>query len=892
MWSKTQQLRSLGISKVGEHALVSEYRLDANGLRILLVENHSAPVVVHLVLYGVGGANEGTGQSGFAHLLEHLKYKANNFDETLNAFGADNNASTGHDVTDYYVISPSEHLNTIISMEALRMRNLPFSDADHAAEVKVVLDEIAKYKKDPDDALTDKLLAKAFKVHPYRISVLGSPKDLKASTAQQLKEFNNAFYWPNNATVILVGDFESLAALEMIKQHYGTLPASPKPIPTVDTVEPAQNGERRFTLKWKDEIEPRVIIGYHIPEATHDDTAALSVLAYALGSEEKPDSILYKTLIESEKATEVNAVNQENVHPALFHFTATCQSDVSPDEVEALLHDCIEHFKTTPIDAELLQSIKTFARKDTAIKRDDLKSFAEFLAESQACVHWQWRFQVPDLIDAVTADDVMRVAKTYFKKSNRTVGHLVAPNTVTTLTPESDDEAQNPEPNLANIADQNSSLASDLVSTRDKTRLRFSFNERVKKTILPNGLTVVAMSTPGTGTVSLSGFTRAGELHAPCGQSMTPEIVAMSLQNGTDKISKDEISKLCHEMDSLLDFEIGETRTRYAATVVKDDLGNYLSLLGEVITNPSFKLRDLRLTKSRFKSALKDCANDTAEMGILALNQALYQPGHLMRRPSYDEAQRELASIGRDDLINFHTKYWTPSATVLAIVGDFDADKVLDFIPESMKKWSGPQAVMLSAPVFTLPSMSQRINLEMAGQDRPDIVIGLPVDLDRFSGDITDALIANSHLGGDTMMGRLGKMVRDTHGLTYGIVSRFSNLFIKGGIWDIQFATKSADVDKALSLIDDVWQEFYSKGLTEEQLAREKSNMKGKFAISMSSTLGIANVLANNEYCQRCSKWLDQQGDRFDKVTVDSVNAAIKKHFDLSRSVTVVAGMK
>lgn len=888
MWSKTQQLRSLGISKVAEHAGVQEYRLDANGLRILLVENHNAPVFVHLILFKVGGANEGAGQSGFAHLLEHLKYKGNNFDETLNRFGADNNASTGLDVTDYHVISPSEHLETVIKLEALRVRNLPFTDGDHSAEVKVVLDEIAKYKKDPDDALTDKLMAKAFKVHPYRIPVLGSPKDLKASTAQQLKDFNNTFYWPNNATVILVGDFDSLTALTHIKQYYGVLPASPGPVPTVNVVEPAQHAERRFTLKWKDEIDPRVVIGYRIPEATHEDTAALSVLAYALGSEEKPDSILYKTLIESEKASEANAVNRESVHPDLFHLTATCESDVSPDEVEDLLLGCIEHYKTNLIDADLLKSIKTFARKDTAIKRDDLKSFAEFLAESQACVNWQWRFQVPDFIDAVTPDDVMRVAKTYFTKANRVVGHLVAPNTVTELASDSHDDALNLEPNLARNTGQNTNL----VSGGEKTRPSFSFEKRVKRIILPNGLTIVAMSTPGTGTVSLSGFTRAGEWHAPCGQSMIPEIVAMSLANGTEHLSKDEISKLCHEMDSLLDFDIGETCTQYTGTVVKEDLANYLSLIGEVITKPAFKTRDLRLTKTRFKTALKDCAKDTAEVAILAFNQALYPPGHLMRRPSYDEAQRELASIDRNDLVQFHQKYWTPSATVLAIVGDFDADKVLDYVPDSLKNWSGPQAVLLSAGLFTLPSMSQRIDVKMSGEDRPDIVIGLPVELDWHSSDIAEAIIANSHLGGDTTMGRLGKVVRDTHGLTYGIVSALGDLLLKGGIWNIQFATKDSDVDKALALVDQVWREFYSNGLSEEQLIREKSNVKGKFAISMSSTLGIANVLAKNEYTMHDLQWLDDHSARFDKVTVDSVNAAIKKHFDMNRSITVVAGAK
>lgn len=893
MWSISKKLRSLGISKGAEYEGVCEYRLDANGLRILLVENHSAPVFVHLLLFGVGGCNEETGQAGFAHFLEHLKYKGNDFDNILNAFGADNNASTGHDFTDFHVISPIEHLETVIKLEAARVRNLPFTDTDHASEVKVVLDEIAKYKKDPDDVLQDKLMAKAFRVHPYRLPILGTAKDLKGSKAQDLKDFNDKFYWPNNATVILVGDFETLAVLEMIKRHYGVLPPFAGTLPTVDVVEPAQEAERRFEVKWKDEVEPRVMIGYHIPEATHQDMAAITMLAYVLGSEEKPDSILYRALVDTEKASAANAVNQENIHPGMFLLTATCEGSASAHEVESILLDCMERLKTEPVSEELLNTIKLFVRKDCEIKRDDFKSFAEFLAESiSTSGHWQWRLHNPKQVDAVTAQDVMRVCRTYFTRENRTVGHLVASNTVQAAPGDTAPGSTAPSLNHKPATETESAKSAPLVQTADSSGSgRLSFSDRVKKIVLDNGLTVVAMSTPGTGTASISGFTRAGEMHTPAGKAYLPELVALSFEGGTDKLSKDEVSRRCHEMNALLDFKIGSTRTRFSATVVRDDLGDYLSLLGEIITNPSFKARDLKIAKANVKSAVKECLVSTDEMSMMELNQALHQPGSIHRWTTFNQALKELPSITREDLADFHRQFWSPHGTVLAIVGDFDSDKVLELIPDTFKKWKGPQVVHFAVPDVVLPAEARRIDVKMTPEERPDIMIGLPVNLDRNSKDIIDALIANSHLGGDTMMGRLGKVVRVTHGLTYGITSRFSNLFARGGTWDIRFATKAEDVDKALKLIDEVWHEFFEKGLSQEQLDREKSNMLGRFAIGMCSTLGIANVLANNEYCQRCNKWLDRQKDRFDAVTVDSVNTAIKNHFDLSRAVTVVAGL-
>ncbi len=237
---------------------ISEYTLDANGLQVLLLPDHSAPVITYQVTYRVGSRNEVTGTTGATHLLEHLMFKGSTHfnrelgtkvDQILDPIGATNNASTWVDRTNYHETFGAEHLPLIVRMEADRMRGLLLRDSDRQPEMTVVRNEFERGENSPFQALMKEITAAAYVAHPYHHSTIGWRSDIEQVSTAKLREFYDTYYWPDNATVSVVGDFQPAAALALVRQHYAAIPRAPKPIPQLYTQEPEQTGPRRVVVK-------------------------------------------------------------------------------------------------------------------------------------------------------------------------------------------------------------------------------------------------------------------------------------------------------------------------------------------------------------------------------------------------------------------------------------------------------------------------------------------------------------------------------------------------------------------------------------------------------------------------------------------------------------------
>ncbi len=275
--------------KVSEVKGVSEFKLE-NGLRVLIAENHSAPVATLLVVYRVGSRNEAVGNTGSTHFLEHMLFKGtenhnaekgNGIDDLLTQIGAYWNATTWFDRTSYYEVVPNDFLEMCVELEADRMRNLRLRQEDHDSEMSVVRNELERGENHPEEALEKELYAIAFREHPYHHPTIGWRSDVESVPMSRLRDFYNTFYWPNNATVIALGDFTTDHALELINKHFGSIPTAPHAIPEVYTTEPPQEGERRFEVTRAGDM-PRVWIGFHVPEATHDDNYPLAAIRHLL----------------------------------------------------------------------------------------------------------------------------------------------------------------------------------------------------------------------------------------------------------------------------------------------------------------------------------------------------------------------------------------------------------------------------------------------------------------------------------------------------------------------------------------------------------------------------------------------------------------------------------
>ncbi len=420
-----------GFSFVKTVGAISEYTLDANGLTVLLMPEHSSPTLTFMVTYRVGSRNEVTGTTGATHLLEHLMFKGtpefnrekgNSVDQFLERIGGQYNATTGQDRTNYYANIGNEHLEGYLAIEADRMRNLWLRDSDRQPEMTVVRNEFERGENSPVQALFKEIFQTAFVAHPYHHPTIGWRSDIENVPIEKLKEFYDTFYWPNNATVSIIGDIDPAAALALVKKHYGVYPRSPAPIPELYTVEPDQTGPRRTIVKRAGELG-WVALAHKIPAATHPDFPALNLLTAIVG--DGKNSRLYRTITDRNLANAVYVFPFANRDPALTFTFIALAPGVTHEQVEKIALEEIERVKTDGVtDAELQAAIAKFLA-DTAYKRDGSFSIADNLNEWIAAGDWTLYYGIEDATKKVTTADIQRVAKQYLDVDRSTTGWFV-----------------------------------------------------------------------------------------------------------------------------------------------------------------------------------------------------------------------------------------------------------------------------------------------------------------------------------------------------------------------------------------------------------------------------------------------------------------------------------
>jgi zinc protease len=410
---------------------IDEYRLDHNGLTVLLVPDHSAPVLTFEVTYRVGSRNEVTGVTGSTHLLEHMMFKGsdayndakgNSIKQLLERVGGQFNASTGADRTNYFATIGKENLEGYIAIEADRMRNLWLHESDRQSEMTVVRNEFERGKNDPDNVLVEEVTSAAYVALPYHHPTIGWRSDIEHVPIEKLRDFYNTFYWPNNATVTVVGDFETANALALIKKYYGMYPRSPAPIPTIYTEEPAQTGERRVTVKRPGEAGT-VILAHKVPNGRDADQPALEMLDAILSSGK--NARLYRALVDQGMALSAGAGTDLHYDLSLHTLYAALTPETAHEAAEKVLWAEINKIKTAGVTAAEVERVKQQYIAEDAYKRDGTAAIASELSEWIGIGDWTLYVTFPQKVQQVTPADVQRVAKQYFKEDETTAGWFV-----------------------------------------------------------------------------------------------------------------------------------------------------------------------------------------------------------------------------------------------------------------------------------------------------------------------------------------------------------------------------------------------------------------------------------------------------------------------------------
>ncbi|MEC7030594.1 MAG: pitrilysin family protein [Pseudomonadota bacterium] len=410
-----------------------KFEMVANGLQIILMPNNVSEVCGFQVTYHVGSRNEGVGHTGATHILEHLMFKgskkfnkeSNNNIDQLENIGAILNATTWLDRTNYFEVLPKQYLEQAIAIEADRMRHAFIDEDDRQAEMTVVRNEFERDENSPMSALHKNIWSTAYIAHPYHHNTIGWLSDIENVSIERLKEFYNTFYWPNNATVTVVGNFEEKAVLELISKYFGKITASPHKLPEMYTQEPKQDGPKRVVVKRVG--QPGIVaVAFKTPPGL--DTAHLHIQLISGVLQMGKSSRLYKRLVAKGLALSLYAEDYPNIDPGLLVIYAALTPQSTHEQVEAIILEEIEKLKTELISTDELSRVKAMIKADSIYQQGSFFSSLSQINEAIALLDWRYYLDLPKKMEKVTAKDIQRTAQTYLIEDSSTTGYFIPKN--------------------------------------------------------------------------------------------------------------------------------------------------------------------------------------------------------------------------------------------------------------------------------------------------------------------------------------------------------------------------------------------------------------------------------------------------------------------------------
>ena len=410
---------------------IEEYQLKSNGLKVLMLQDSSTPVATFMVTYHVGSRNEAIGYTGSTHLLEHLMFKGSRnynkeketaiWDELQN-IGAQINATTWNDRTNYFEVVPSQYLEKAISIEADRMRYSFLRDEDRQPEMTVVRNEYERGENSPFDVLDKNIWATAYQAHPYHHSTIGWRSDIENVSTERLKDFYNIYYWPNNATATVIGDFNVDSTLSLIEKYFGEHSKSEHEIPKVYTEEPQQEGPRRIVVKRTGQAGITAV-AHKTPHGLHNDIHAIHLLGKILC--DGKSSRLYQKIVDQGLATSLFMYDFPFKDNGLFITYAFLTPEVSNQKVEEIILDEYNDIINNGVDQEELNRAIAKTRATVAFSRDGSYAVASALNEAIAIGDWEFYTNFLDNIEDVSTENIQLAAKQYLVEDQSTVGWFI-----------------------------------------------------------------------------------------------------------------------------------------------------------------------------------------------------------------------------------------------------------------------------------------------------------------------------------------------------------------------------------------------------------------------------------------------------------------------------------
>ncbi len=866
---------------------VSEYRLD-NGLKVLLAPDASRPTNTVNITYLVGSRQEGYGETGMAHLLEHLLFKGTpkhpDIPQQLSKRGMRPNGMTTYDRTQYFETfsASDDNLAWALGLEADRMVNSFVSAEDLRSEMTVVRNEMERGENSPGQVLREKMLASAYQWHSYGRSVIGARSDVENVRIANLQAFYRTYYQPDNAVLTVAGKIDSTRTLALIEQSFGAIPKPTRVLPPVYTIEPAQEGARSVKLERRGENRQMQVV-YHTPSGAHPDAVVLDVFAQILA--DTPSGRLHKALVESGMATAVGGWSAGLHDPGFTSFSVQMPKDASPDTVRRALLSTIEDTSTRPVTAAEVETAKRALQTGYEQTLSDSGRMAMALSGAISLGDWRLFFWQRDQLAKITAEEVNRVAQQYFRPDNRTLGEFVPQDAFSPVTIPTTPNVE------ALLKGYHGNASVQLGEAFDPTPA--NIEARMQKRELGNGMQLALLPKKTRGqtvrAVLLLNFGNAQNLRD---QSDVADMTAAMLMRGTQHTSRAAISQQLDALRSSI--QISGTGQQVTASIEtrRENLAATLHLLREILREPAFPASELELLLKQSRSAIEAARIEPESVSDMALARHFnaWPADDIRYIKSFDEQLQGLNKIRREALQQFHQQFYGANHAQFAAVGDFDADALTAQLREMFGSWQSAEPYKRLDYPFSAVAPLRQI-LETPDKQNAVFRAALRIPVGEDHPDYPALRVASQILGGGFISSRLANRLRQQEGISYSIgaslsASRDENrgVFSAYAIYAPQYRQQ---VETAFS---EEMQRAWRDGFTADEVKNAQQAILQANELSRSQDGNLAWMLAGDLLHHQGWQRVLALEEKVRKLTPAQVHAAMKKYFSPARFTQIYAG--
>ncbi len=876
-----------GVTRAASVEGITEYQLQ-NGLRVLLFPDQTKSTITVNVTYMVGSRHESYGETGMAHLLEHMLFMGSknhaDIKKELADHGAAPNGSTSFDRTNYYETfqASDDNLKWALAMEADRMVNSHIRKEDLDREMTVVRNEYESGENSPTSVLFKRVLGTAFQWHNYGKSTIGERSDIERVPINRLQDFYRHFYQPDNAVLVVAGKIDEPATLNLVAQTFGPIAKPTRELRRTYTTEPTQDGERAVTLRRVGETQALMAV-YHVPPGSHDEFAAVDMASEILG--DVPSGRLHKALVETRKAASVSMGSFQLREPGVAILSAEVRKDNSIDEARSIALQVVEEVKTKKFTSEELERVRLQSLKQFDLFMNNSQAVAMNLSEWQSMGDWRMMFIHRDRIKAVTLEQVQAAAEKYFIASNRTVGvFLPEEKPVRAEIP----EAPAIEPLVKDYKGR------ELLSQGEAFDPSYSnIDKRTVNADLGGGLklTMLPKKTRGDQVIARINF-RLGDAESLKGQDAAGQFAGSMLRRGTSKRTRQQINDEFDRLKANVSIGGSPTGAFASITTTRENLKPVLDLVAEILKDPSFPESEFEQLRQQYLAGIERSKAEPGTIAGIAMERHLnpYPKDDVRYVDTLDESAEKVKALKLDEIKAFYKNFYGASAGEISIVGDFDAESTQQQLASLFNTWKSPKKyVRIDRPFQKIEPKQEAFNTP----DKANAVwlAAIPFRMKDDHPDYPALIFGNFILGQQPLNNRLFARIRNKEGLSYGVRSSVSvGALDDGATFMAQAICAPQNAPKVEAAFKDELTKILNEGYSAEEVEAAKNAWKQRGVMSRSQDGALAGDLAGNRFLNRTMQWDAKLEEKVLALTPQQIQAAMKKYLDLNNMSFYRAG--